>query len=676
MALSQEEKAEYEALRLSTGAGTLSPTIAQQAEQQAQATAKPPSALTTTEMLDKYVIDPLTGRRLGENFIAALPDIGESTFEVAGMVEGARRGATVPGGVAVKATTAAIGGVVGAFLGTGFGENLRQLFSNESDPLKVIDKAIESGMFASAGEIFTAFSLAKQGITKIRSGKATGEVGDGVTNEELNAISELQAGLESVGITLTPAQLTNSTLQQTLEKVAISGFGGANKFEALYTAQENFIKDTLDKSIKQIGNPDRKLTGEMFQDALEKAEDDLIKWAQPKYAALDKKARNVNLSIQSTEQTLKNIKAKNRLHRRKGTSSRLDPEIETMYNDVLGNTRNMSFESLFSTISKLKKEQRRVSGRIENKNPDLEKAYRDTIESLLNDAEKAVAKSGDSTVMDLYKEVTDVYGESLRTLYDSALTSVVSKQPEFVGEQLFKNGNVSSVEAAFKALDEAAKNAKRVGEDFDVEEIKNSIRAGYLKKLFVKTQVDDTSTETAARLLKQIKEDPNYKDTFNAVLSPKMQGQVLRVLAWSDKLQSQSAGNFSLIVRGRQSGAFNQAISEVGGAGAGGGFKPLILATAASLVASPLFLANRAVNGKITGKKLAEMKNFAIQYDRGELTPANIISFFTLLANDSSEEENLPPEFKIPGLNSKESIELHLLRAERARDNENIEETN
>lgn len=654
--MTPQERAQYERMAAELGLSPVPPASATLAPAPAQAPAT--RIPTTMDLMQKYMLEPLT-TRLPENIVSALPDIGETGGEIAGFMAGARQGMALPGGPIPKLGGAAILGTLGAMTGTASGETLRQLFQGESDPAKVISKTLETGMFSAGSEIFTLFNLAGRGIEKLRANQE-------LTMDEITSLDQLVKSLAEQGITLTPAQLTNSGFQQTLEKVAISGFGGEAKFAALYEAQEQFIRDQLQTLVKQTGNPDRKLTGQLFQETLEKAEDDLIRWAQPKYADLDKVARDVQLNIQSTEQTLKNAKAKARVDRRPGAPSRLDSEVEQMYDYVLGNTRNMSFASLFDTISYLTREQRKVASRIDNRNPTLEKAYRDTIESLLQDAEKAVAKSGDSKVMDMYNEVTDVYRESMRTLNNNSLKSAVRIDPEFVGEEIYRTGNVSSVEAAFSAIDEAAALAKRNGEEFDAEALKNNIRSGYLRQLFVKTDVNDTSTETAARLLRQIEGDPQVGDTFAAVLTPQQIGQVKRVLGWANTLEKQSAGNFSLIVRGRQSGAFNQAVSEVGNAGAGMGFNPSILASAIGLVASPLFLAERAIKGKVTDKYLQQLKSYVTKYDQGKLDNADIAAFFTLLANDASEADSVPIELKVPQLNAQETYRYHALKAEMA----------
>lgn len=668
MALSAQEQAQLEALRSARGVSAPSPSPAQQAAAQAQTMAEIPRIPTTMDLMQKYMIEPLT-TRLPQNIVSSLPDIGETAGETAGMMAGVRQGMALPGGPAVKLGGTAVLGTLGAMTGAGGGETLRQLFQGESDPAKVIQKVLESGLFSSAGEIVSLFGFAGRGIEKLRNK-------ENLSAEEISSLDQLMKELEAVGVTLTPAQLTNSGFQQTLEKVAISGFGGEAKFGQLYDAQEEFIRDRLQQLVKQTGNPDRKLTGQMFQDALEEAEDNLIKWAEPKYKNLDSVARNMDLSIQSTEQTLRNAKKKAMVDRRPGAPSRLDAEVEQMYDYVLGNTRNLSFESLFDTVSYLTREQRKVASRIDNRNPTLEKAYRDTIESLLGDAEKAVAKSGDRTVMDLYEEVTGVYRESMRTLNDKALKGIVDTQPEFVGEEIFRSGNVSTVEAAFKAVDEAAESAKRLGKEFDAEQVKNNIRSGYLRQLFAKTEVNETSTEAAAKLLRQLEGDPKVGDTFKAVLTPQMIGQVKRVLGWANTLEKQSAGNFSLIVRGRQSGALNKTANEIGDAGAGIGFSPFVLATAATMVASPLFLASRAVNGKASSKNLAQLKDFVTRYAAGKLDAGDISSFFLLLANDASESDYIPPELKVPNLSPKETFEYHALKAQRAQRGQEIETLN
>ena len=652
MPLTRQETAELEALRQARG--VTAPVEETPPETSLQ---NIPEIPTTTGLLKEYVIDPLTSR-LPENIISSLPDIGESGGELAGFAEGVRRGAQMPGGPAVKAGSAAIFGTLGAMSGTFIGENLRQIFQQENDPAKAIQKTLESGIFSSAGEIVSLLGFAGRGIEKLRNNQQ-------LTAEEIQSLDQLQKGLTEQGISLTPAQLTNSTFQNTLEKVAISGFGGEAKFAALYEAQEQFIKDELNRLVKQTGNPDRKLTGQMFQDALENAEDDLIKWAEPKYKELNKLARDQRLSMQSTEQTLRNAQKRAMVDRKLGQKPRLDPEVAEMYDYVLGNTRNLSYQSLFDTISDLTKRQRKVTSRIDNRNPELEKAYRDTIESLLEDGRKAAKESGNQVILDKYNEVTDVYRETLTTLNDKSLKGIVDTQPEFVGSEIYRTGNVSTVEAAFKAVDEAKASAERLGKEFDAEQIKNNIRAGYLRQLFQRSEIAETSTESASRTLREIAANDEVGDTFNAVLTPKMQAEVKRVLGWGSTLEKQSAGNFSLIVRGRQSGSLNKVANEVGDAGAGIGFNPLVLGTAATMVSSPLFLANRAINGKVTTENLKQMKDFVRRYDQSKLDASDISSFFLLLANDASESDEIPIELRVPNLSPKETFEYHAIKAQR-----------
>lgn len=585
---------------------------------------------------------------LSQTLIEVLPDVGEMTGAMGGMYYGARTGS-------VAGLQGAIGGgFVGAMLGSGTGESLKQMFRKEFDPLKVIKTSLESGMWeAGFGALGPLMNFAGSGIEKLRKDK-------NLNFEEIASLDELLKALEKEGITLTPSQLTGSNFQKTLEKIGKAGFGGEGQFEQLYKAQEQFIRDRMDLLKKQVGNPDRKQSGEAFQQALMDADDQLIEWAQPKFKELNKAARGVKVSLQSTLQSLRHKKALASKGRREGATGRIDSEVEDLYNFVLGDVQNTNFENLFSTIAQVTKDQRKAKLRTD-KNPTLDKAYVDVLDLLFKDAEKAAKNSG-TDVYNKYLDLQKVYRETKQSLNDRAIASAVEGSPEFAGSEIFKLGSVTSVESAFKALDTAAATAKRAGKTFDAEKAKDDLRAGYLDELFTSAEISETSTEAAMKLLKKVTSDPKVRDTFNAVLTSKQQSEVKKLLGWGAQLEKNSAGNFSLIVRGRQSGELNRLGGIQGNDATGVGL--VMVAKALATITAPFGLAKRAVSGGATREYMEQLKDLTVKFDGGDIDAADAATLFGLWATTVTQEEDIPVEFRVKGMNSKEAIEYHANRAD------------
>lgn len=605
----------------------------------------------------KQSVAGATVEGLSKQVLEVLPDIGEMGGTMAGMYYGARMGAS--GG----AYGVAGGALMGAMLGSGTGETIKQMFNNEFDPAKVINTVLVSGMLTGGMEgVGRAFELAGTSMAKLRAGKE-------LTMDEIKSMDDLVKALEKEGITLTPAQLTGSNFQRTLEKVGKAGFGGEQKFADLYLAQDNFMADRLEALTKQVGNPDRKQTGDLIKQALEDADSNLLSWAEPKYAALNKAAKGEPLSLQGTMQSLRHKLAVGKQGRREGAKSTTDPEVEELYQYVLGNVQNTDFKQWFDMMKRLNADHRKVLGRFDNKNPTLEKAYADVFALLYKDAERSAAKYG-TDVLQQYKDVTKVVRESKRTLNDSAIKMLAKKQPEFAGEAIFETGNVSSVQAAFKAMDEAEAVSKRLAADkpkgnvpiFNAAKAKDDLRAGYLEALFTKTELADTSAQTAAKLLEQIARDPKTKDTFNAMLPPQLQSEVKKVLGWGYQLEKNSAGNFSLIVRGRQSGELNKLANQATGNDATG-FALTTTVKAIATITGPERLAKRAVGGKATNKYLTQLKDLTVKFDKGELKTTDMATLLGLWATDATEKEKLPLELRVPNLNSQEALRYHAARA-------------
>jgi hypothetical protein len=588
-----------------------------------------------------------------------LPTGLEAGGSLAGMARGAQAGRVLglPGAVG--------GAIVGAFAGAGAGESLKNAIQGGGDVVEVLNTALTAGAFAAGGEaIVGSIANGLQAINKIRTGAE-------LSPQDAKALSELQTELQKQGITLTPAQITQSGFQRSLEGVAISGFGGENIMRNLYEAQADFVLNRIEAIIPNLGTASRQEVGQAFQSALRDAEAQLITWAKPKYAELDKLAVQAPVSLKSTQQTLRNSVAKGKYNRKAGEGSRLDPEVESMYQFVLGEKQTNDFRSTFQLISRLSSDLRKVQGRTTSPNDVYEKALRDTIEALHNDLAKAAERTGNTDILTKYKEVSQVYRESMKTLRDDAIRGLATKAPEYVGETIYQSGNVTAIQKAFEAIDKSTELARLAGETpVSPDVLKNKIRAGYLDALITPLQTSASTIPSAEKLLLSLTKDAKKADTFNTLFTTQQQAEIKKVLGWANQMEKGASGNFSLLVRGRQSGAVNKIAGKLAQAGAFAAgpayftIEPISGAIAIATIASPALLAKRATSGKLSNDMLKKAATLVQKFDQGQFTSKDWGAWFGILADTAYDGEKVEEPLTIEGLTAEETYRKYQLESQ------------
>jgi hypothetical protein len=593
------------------------------------------------------------------------PDVGELAGGITGAIKGANRGKVLglPGAV--------VGGVAGAVTGRAGGDAVDMaLTGNVNLEERLTNLAIAGGSAIVGEAVGTALSRGYRALKKRRAAEPLDEA-------EAQSLTELFEYLQGQGVTITPAQLSGSSFQNTLEKVALSGFGGEKPLADLYAAQGDALLRLFDEEIALIGATGtgaRQATGEAFQNSITQAEKELIAWAEPKYKALDSLAGNQTMSIQGTQQWARNTLTAAKSGRREGAGLRIDPARQKVLEDaILGNNQNLSFADTFNTI-KVLSDDLAVLKKKADKNPGLEKFYVEAIGRLHRDAAKG-AKAAGSEVYDEYKKVNTIYREGMRGLRPQALKSLATKAPEAVGETIYRTGNVTDVEAAYSAIDKAVEVAKLTGGAVpDAAKLKGDLQAGYLDTLLsgVRTVSEGGEATAALKLLDNIQGTPQTADTFNAVLPKESQARIKQMLGWAAQLEKNSGGNFSLVVRGRQSAELRKLAQTGTGTSAGvalGFFNPALgVGLGLLAVLGPPILARRAVKGKVSANTLKELQGIQQRYVADELDPIRDMSaLFSVMISMGITNEDLPDEFKVEGLEAEEALRYQQLQLENPR---------
>ena len=614
--------------------------------------------------------------------IPMLGEVGDLTGAAVGAQRGAALAPYLPNPVA-KGLAVAGGTVLGAIGGRGIGEVGEDLLLGQStDPVETLYEMYESGSMALLGEsVGNAFGMAYRGIKNLRIGKE-------ISQEELKAIEDLQTALKrreaeikaadpnsTVDLTLTKAQIMQSGLSKSLEKIAVAGFGGGS-IQELYEAQADFLVRELERAVPTFGAVSREQLGVAFQTTLRDAESNLITWAKPKYAELDSLGSDVPVDLSGTLGRIKNEIKLGQLGRTKGSGTRLDDEVQTLYNFVLGEKKNNTFSAQFKLLSRLSSDLRKLQGRATAPNEVYEAALVKTIADIHDDLAASAAKSGNLDLIEKYNTVSKVYKTSMSSLRDSALNGLATKAPEFVGETIFQEGNVTTIKKAFAAIDGAVSLAVRAGKTGadlpDGELLKNQIRGGYLDALITPVQTADNSVTTAKKLLLDLTKKGKKADTFKSLFSVKQQEDLVKTLKWGERMEAPQAGNFSLIVRGRQSGSLNKVATQLfqGGAFAGTSIasgatlSPFGAVVALGMLTSPYIIARLATNGKMNQKLISKLTALKTKFDTGNFGRGEWGTLFTLFGDNLSEDTKLPAGVAIKGLDAKQTLRLHALEME------------
>lgn len=579
-----------------------------------------------------------------------------SVLEMGGTLEGMRKGAQAG---RVLGTPGMVGGaIVGAVAGRGAGETLSDLMSERPfDPVGNIEKALEAGVFASGGEVLgTAIGKGLQAIQTIRAGRKT-------TPEDIESIRKLQNELSKFKdkngkpLTLTPNQILQSPLQSSFERVALSGFGGEEKMRALYEAQADFLLTRLENMIPDLGNADRVAIGQAVQKAVKEGEEQLIAWARPKYSELDALGSQTPVTLNNLTDFVKETRSVAKVGRKGKSGSRLDPEVESLMVFLNGEAKNNNFKSQFELLSRLSSDLRKAKSR-RDPNTAYEKALKDSIEMIHKDLDSAADDVG-GELYAKYKEVSDIYRESMETLQDDALRGIADMAPEYVGETIYKTGNVTAIQKAFEAVDKSVELALKNGEklpDGYADGIKNQLRAGYFDALITPVQTQESSVTTALQLLNKVNKEVRTRDTFNTLFSPKQQKDIRQALKWGADMEKENAGNFSLIVRGRQSGEFNKLSTVITQGSAGvatsslGLLSPAGLAVPLMVVTSPHFLARRATGGTASQKLLDMIEGKIKRFEANQYNVRDAVTLLNVLADSGNDDMRVPEPLYIEGL--------------------------
>lgn len=575
--------------------------------QEEQELAQLESELSGSVMLDNRQ-QPGLLKQFGQAVVETLPELGGMAGGVAGaLATRTPMGARAGYGLGV----AGVRSMIGAGIGGAAGETAQQVITGRPSPLAVVRGGIEQAIYDAAGNlIFSAagktYRIAKDQLGRFFPGQAPEE-----------ATVAAQKLLQSEGATLTPFQATEDPWAGFKESVARGSFTGKPVFEAAEKKTEQAVVSAKNKILDEVSTRvyDSLQTGKEFATAINEGDDALKSITRPFYEALQASPR---IAREPVDISVLKKDAQSLLARGQETMGLTLSPKERGYLESFANLPNkIDFVTAHDISSSLKTTLRDLKRN--QAEPDSKTVAQLT--RIVSNIEKSMDQAGSkfagtaipfqgrlpddtaNTLADQYKFYSKFYREGIQDLYNDTAAKLLDVDPEFVGKNIFKNGNVTAWNEATAALS----RAKTLKPDLNVQQTIESVRRGYLEDLL-------KSDNSFAKLGDKIKNDETVRRTFEVVLPKEQQKRVMTLLEAARLSEVRPSASAPLFFAAQQAQATGALLSlgslvlsdEARNLAADNPIKTALVG--GTILLGPRFWAKAALNPEATNAALGIMK--------------------------------------------------------------------
>lgn len=559
--------------------------------------------------------EPTIGQQLKQATIETLPELGGMLGGALGLATGRSPAAARTGGMLGQA---AVRGTVGAGFGGAIGEAGKQAIEGTPDFLKVVTSGVEQATYDSLGNL--VFNAGGK-LYNVGKDRLMGLFGNSVPADP-NIAATLAADRllkESGGFGLTPFQSTGGTMSGISESIARGSFTGKPVMMAAEKATDAALQTAKTKILDNIttGVYDSVATGESFSNAITAGDAALKNTVRPYYETLkqlqtvpvdlvplqnqanqilNRAEKAGGLTINATEQAL--------LSRISEAPEKVDFSVA---HDILSN-----FKTKLRDLKKSSEPDSALTAQMTSFVSSLEKQM-DAVGNKLKGSsinfEGRLAEDTSKTLSEQYKFYSNLYRTSINDLYTDTTAKLLTKDPEFVGKNIFASGNVT----AFKEMQQSLSRAKQLNKELDVQSTIDSVRRGYVENLL-------KSENSLATLGQKIDSDETVRRTFKSVLTEDQQNNVKRLLKAAELSNVKPTADAPLFFAAQQA----QAIGTLGGgalvllnpdaqkvAADNPGWSTV---AAGTMIFGPRFIAKSITNPKATNAALSLLK----QQEKGQ----------------------------------------------------------
>lgn len=274
-------------------------------------------------------------------------------------------------------------------------------------------------------------------------------------------------------------------------------------------------------------------------------------------------------------------------------------------------------------------------------NTQVERELADLSSNIRKSVEKSLSGVNSKLASD-YKGINKAYGETVDSLLPTLNKSIVSAADkgdyDRMGNLLITNSNVSKINAMMNSIDTAFAQTKKAGLPVkssiqNANQAKQMIRQSYIKNMFGDTGGDFDPYKWANKA-KSFDKNPSEVVKLKAILGKDGYNSFKTLTnAIADSSEKPTADAFSLMLRGRESAA----TIGLGGAAIGAG-SLINIPTAIAVFAIPEVLGRVATNKKAVNKLLMLNSNIKKNPDmKAELVAAQVAKVLNEL--DESDKE-------------------------------------
>ena len=547
------------------------------------------------------------------------PTLGEAMLEeapqtvggIAGGIAGATKGmaAGIPFGPMGVAVGGIAGGALGAGLGGAAGKGYQQVYrgltGREDIPKTSYEAAVE---MTRAGGEEAAWDLGGQLV-----GRVIGKAYHFIRPKAVDDIEKLAVKLEKAGGQMTAAQRSDSWVLHQLDSLTRGSLTGSGRMQAIDTLNEaalNNIEGELRRNIsknvsahlsdqelgqlfldtaKQGRNAHRTVVGEMYGGF-----DDLV----PVKQMGDELVNPV--STKGMKEKLTPFRAQLERIKYAGEST----DSKKLLDTIFAQDETLTFSDAQALRSNLLDAQRNLEGSI----------GKSKISSKVNTVVDEITKAMDEAALlespatqAKYRAIKKYANKGYKTFDNKFISDLIiaeKKNPERIGEYIFRTGNVQEINQVKKALRTAAVIDKTKGISYD--KVWSQMQSGYLDNVLRRSSVPGevaagaTTVEMAtqgldvsgARLLKEFT-DPKKARTLAAAFSREQRESILEFAKVAERTQRKPSGSLGMLMQLTQGGAIIGAAT--------GSLEP---GEAGALFVAPLVLSRLMTNPK-TARLLA-----------------------------------------------------------------------
>lgn len=390
------------------------------------------------------------------------------------------------------------GGPAGAMAGTGLGASIGTSAKQIIDRLKGGTQQItgpEGIIHEQARNIVQQQTLEAGGQL---AGKAISGVGRAVSPTPREGAERAQELLRPKGGSLSAAQATESPTLNLAESFARAGAGGKGQFiglDARNAVALEGIKNDLISSISKAPVDDR-VAGKIFQSAITKGEEAHGKASDALYKAFAQRSQGVMVDVTDLKRFADDLADQYSRIGGVGKSDaggKLIDQLKKVPDQISFGDAHELRSNLLAQVRDL-----RATGTETKALATASQAAR-----RIDAAMEASTKSLSPQLLQEYRNISKFYRHGKEAFNNDLITSLMREQPERVGEELFKIGNVSEIIQAKASLRQAMLHDKSV----DAADAYRRLQAGYLNaKLTGRGATDKMGETTAQNLLKDLAE--------------------------------------------------------------------------------------------------------------------------------------------------------------------------